>query len=79
MASAVGFGYVADMFKVEVAMYWARWVLDEGQGHQFLSITQGLVDIFGRWVVSQHCPVREFSLVRIFPSAQDIFKGRIFI
>ena len=53
MASAVGFGYVVYMFEVDVPMYWARWVFDEGQGHQYLSIAQGLTDVSGRWVVSQ--------------------------
>ena len=53
MASALGIGYVAYMFEVDVPMYWARWVFDEGRGHQYLSIAQGLADVSGRWVVSQ--------------------------
>jgi hypothetical protein len=53
MTSVVGVGYVAYMFAVDVPMYWARWVFDEDQGHQYLSIAQGLTDVYGRWVVSQ--------------------------
>jgi hypothetical protein len=52
MASAFGFCYVVYMFEVDVPMYWARWVIDEGRGHQYLGIAQGLADVSGRWVVS---------------------------
>jgi hypothetical protein len=52
MVSALGLGYAVYMFKVDVPMYWARWVFDEGRGHQYLSIAQGLADVSGRWVVS---------------------------
>jgi hypothetical protein len=51
-ASALGLCYVVYMFEVDVPMYWARWVFDEGRGHQYLSIAQGLADVSGRWVVS---------------------------
>ena len=51
-ACAIGLGYVVYMFEVDVPMYWARWVVDVDHGHQFLSITQGLVDASQRWVVS---------------------------
>jgi len=53
LASAIGFGYVIYIFEVDVPMYWARWVIDESRGHQYLSIAQGLADVSGRWVVSQ--------------------------
>jgi hypothetical protein len=52
MASAFGLVYVAYMFQVDVPMYWARWIFDEGRGHQYLSIAQGLADVSDRWVVS---------------------------
>lgn len=52
MASTFGFCYVVYMFEVDVPMYWVRWVIDEGRGHQYLSIAQGLADASDRWVVS---------------------------
>ena len=48
----LGTAYVIYMFKVDVPMYWARWVDDEARGHQYLSIAQGLVDVSSRWAVS---------------------------
>jgi hypothetical protein len=54
VASALGLCYVVYMFEVDVPMYWARWIMDEGQGHQYLSIAQGFADTSGRWVVSQN-------------------------
>jgi len=47
-----GIAYVAFMFLVDVPMYWARWLADEASGRHYLSITQGLLDASGRWVVS---------------------------
>lgn len=52
LASVIGFCYVVYMFAVDVPMYWARWVIDEGRGHEYLSIAQGLADVSGRWVLS---------------------------
>jgi hypothetical protein len=52
VASTLGFCYVVYMFEVDVPMYWARWVIDEGQGRQYFGIVQGLADASGRWVVS---------------------------
>jgi hypothetical protein len=49
---AAGIAYVAFMFLVDVPMYWARWLADEASGRHYLSITQGLLDVSGRWVVS---------------------------
>ncbi len=51
-ACALGLGYVVYMFEVDVPMYWSRWVYDEGHGHKYLSLAQGLADVSGRWVVS---------------------------
>ncbi len=48
----IGVLYVVYMFKVDVPMYWARWVSDLDQGRSSLSISQGLADASGRWVVS---------------------------
>jgi len=49
---ALGLAYVAFMFEVDVPMYWARWMADLDQGRQYLSVTQGLLDTSGRWIVS---------------------------
>jgi hypothetical protein len=52
-----GAAYVAFMFLVDVPMYWARWVADEAGNRQYLSLSQGLLDTSGRWVVSQQWQV----------------------
>ena len=49
---AAGIAYVAFMFLIDVPMYWSRWLADEASGRHYLSITQGLLDVSGRWVVS---------------------------
>jgi hypothetical protein len=49
---AAGVAYVAFMFLVDVPMYWSRWLADEASGRGYLSLTQGLLDVSGRWVVS---------------------------
>ncbi len=51
-AGVMGVGYVLYMLHVDVPMYWARWLSDEGQGRQYLDISQGLADVSSRWVVS---------------------------
>ena len=51
-ASVMGVGYVLYMLHVDVPMYWARWLQDEGQGRQYLDVSQGLADVSSRWVVS---------------------------
>lgn len=48
----VGVAYVLFMFSVDVPMYWERWISDEGMGRQYLSLSQGVADASGRWVVS---------------------------
>ena len=49
---AAWIAYVAFMFLIDVPMYWSRWLADEASGRHYLSITQGLLDVSGRWVVS---------------------------
>jgi len=49
---AAGIAYVAFMFLVDVPMYWSRWLADEASGRHYLSLTQGLLDASGRWIVS---------------------------
>jgi hypothetical protein len=48
-----GTAYVAFMFLVDVPMYWSRWLADEASGRHYLSLSQGVLDTSGRWVVSQ--------------------------
>ena len=48
-----GIAYVAFMFLVDVPMYWSRWLADEASGRHYLSLSQGVLDTSGRWVVSQ--------------------------
>jgi hypothetical protein len=49
---AGGVAYVAFIFGFDVPMYWARWRVDRANGHQYLSIANGLVDVSRRWTVS---------------------------
>jgi hypothetical protein len=49
---ATGLGYVLFMFGVDVPMYWARWVADEAAGRQYLSLAEGLTDVWSRRTVS---------------------------
>lgn len=44
--------YVVFMFLVDVPMYWWRWMADEAAGRHYLSLTQGVLDVSGHWVVS---------------------------
>ena len=50
--SMAGVLYVAFMFVFDVPTYWARWVADQAQGRQYLSIAQGLADVSSHRVVS---------------------------
>ena len=52
-SGAIGVFYVIYMFSVDVPMYWARWVADVDRGRGYLSLSQGLADASGHWVVSQ--------------------------
>ena len=47
-----GLAYVAFMFAVDVPMYWARWVADEAVGRHYMGISQGVLDVATRRVVS---------------------------
>jgi len=44
--------YAAFIFFFDVPMYRSRWLADQSNGRQYLSIGQGLVDICRRWIVS---------------------------
>jgi hypothetical protein len=54
MAVALGVGavYVLFMCTVDIPMYVSRWLADEAQGRQYLSLAQGLQDVWSRRVVT---------------------------
>jgi hypothetical protein len=52
LCGGAGTAYVIYMFGVDVPMYWARWLADQAQGRQYLSVSDGLLDASTRWVVS---------------------------
>jgi hypothetical protein len=33
-------------------MYWSRWLLDQADGHAYMSVADGMVDVGRRWSVS---------------------------
>jgi hypothetical protein len=47
-----GAAYVAFIFFFDVPMYWSRWLADQANGRHYLRITQGVVDVCRRGVVS---------------------------
>jgi hypothetical protein len=49
---AGGAAYVVFIFVYDVPMYWSRWLADQANGHKYLSITDGVVDVCRRWTVS---------------------------
>jgi hypothetical protein len=49
---AGGAAYVAFIFIYDVPMYWSRWRGDQANGHRYLSIVDGMVDVSRRWTVS---------------------------
>jgi hypothetical protein len=51
---AGGLAYVAFIFFYDVPMYWSRWRVDQANGHQQLSIAEGMADVCSRWLVSYH-------------------------
>ena len=51
---AIGLGalYVVYMCCVDVPMYASRWLADEANGRQYLTLSQGLWDANSRWIVT---------------------------
>jgi hypothetical protein len=49
---ALGVGYVTFMCMVDIPMYVGRWLVDEASGREYLSLSQGLQDVWSRWVVT---------------------------
>ena len=50
---AAGAAYVAFIFIYDVPMYWSRWRSDQANGHRYLSLADGMVDVSRRWTVSR--------------------------
>jgi hypothetical protein len=44
--------YVAFIFAYDVPMYWSRWLADQANGREYMSIGDGIVDVSRRWRVS---------------------------
>jgi len=49
---AGGAAYVGFIFIYDVPMYWSRWRGDQANGHRYLTIADGRVDVSRRWRVS---------------------------
>jgi len=49
---AGGAAYVGFIFIYDVPMYWSRWRGDQANGHRYLTIAAGMVDVSRRWRVS---------------------------
>ena len=49
---ACGAAYVVFIFVCDVPMYWSRWLVDQANGRQYLSIGEGMADVCRRWTVS---------------------------
>ena len=52
VAIALGVAYVVFMCTVDVPMYVSRWLADETNGREYLSLSQGLWDVGSRWKVT---------------------------
>lgn len=52
LAAALAFAYVVFMVTVDVPMYVTRYVADEAAGRPYLSLDQGMSDVWNRWVVT---------------------------
>ena len=51
-ALVVGIAYIAFMCFVDIPMYVTRWQADEAQGRIYLSLGEGLRDVWARWSVT---------------------------
>jgi hypothetical protein len=47
-----GAAFVAFIFFFDVPMYWSRWRADQLSGRSYLGISEGMIDVCRRWVVS---------------------------
>lgn len=48
----LGSAYVAFMVTVDIPMYVSRWLADEANGREYLSLSQGFWDVGSRWIVT---------------------------
>jgi hypothetical protein len=48
----VGFAYITFMCTVDIPMYVSRWLADEAGGREYLSLGQGLRDVWSRRCVT---------------------------
>jgi hypothetical protein len=48
----LGIGYVLFMGTVDIPMYASRWLADEASGRQYLTLSQGLWDVWSRWHIT---------------------------
>jgi hypothetical protein len=51
-AMVLGVVYVIFMCTVDIPMYASRWLADQASGREYLSISQGLWDVWARWNVT---------------------------
>jgi hypothetical protein len=51
-AIVLALAYVAFMCTIDVPMYASRWLADEAAGRQYLTLSEGLVDVSSRWHVT---------------------------
>ena len=47
-----GAAYVTYIFRIDVPMYWSRWIADQAIGRHYLTIAQGIHDVATRRAVS---------------------------
>jgi hypothetical protein len=47
-----GAAYVTYIFRIDVPMYWSRWIADEAIGRHYLSVAHGIHDVAARRVIS---------------------------
>jgi hypothetical protein len=51
-ALALAVAYVGFMVTVDVPMYVSRWLADEAAGRTYFTLSQGLHDVWSRWIVT---------------------------
>src|ERR1019366_3851736 len=48
----LGIAYVTFMCTMDIPMYVSRWLADEANGREYLTLSQGLWDVGSRWIVT---------------------------
>ena len=49
---AAAIASVGYRFRVDVPMYWSRWLADEASARQYLTLADGALDVSSRWIVA---------------------------